>query len=83
MIYARLPPGLRALLYFCYRYILRLGFLDGREGLYFHFMQGLWYRTLVDAKIAEILRYAHCKKVSVQQAIKAKTGLDVIEGQIK
>lgn len=25
-------------------YVLRLGFLDGKEGLIFHFLQGCWYR---------------------------------------
>jgi hypothetical protein len=36
-----------------YRYFLRLGFLDGREGLIFHFLQGFWFRFLVDAMIYE------------------------------
>ena len=31
-------------LYFGYRYFLRLGFLDGRPGLIFHFLQGFWFR---------------------------------------
>ncbi len=53
-LYARLPLGLRPLLYFLYRYVVRLGFLDGWQGLAFHGLQGLWYRFLVDAKIAEI-----------------------------
>jgi len=52
--YAKLPPGFRALLYFLYRYILRLGFLDRWQGFIFHTMQGLWYRMLVDVKIMEI-----------------------------
>ena len=51
--YYRLPPFFRALLYFKYRYFLRLGFLDGTEGLIYHFLQGFWYRFLVDAKIVE------------------------------
>lgn len=76
-VYARIPPGGRALLYFVYRYILRLGFLDGREGLYFHLMQGLWYRTLVDAKVTEILRFSELNQVSVQEAVRAITGVDV------
>jgi hypothetical protein len=29
------------------------GFLDGKEGLVFHFLQGFWYRFLVDAKLFE------------------------------
>jgi len=52
-LYYRLPAGLRATAYFVYRYVFRLGFLDGREGLYFAFLQGLWFRMLVDAKMQE------------------------------
>jgi hypothetical protein len=36
-----------------YRYLLRLGFLDGKEGLIFHFLQGFWYRFLVDSMVFE------------------------------
>lgn len=52
-LYYRMPSGSRALAYFIYRYVFRLGFLDGREGLYFAFLQGLWFRLLVDAKMHE------------------------------
>lgn len=55
-LYYRMPSGLRALAYFVYRYVFRLGFLDGREGLYFAFLQGLWFRLLVDAKMHEARR---------------------------
>lgn len=55
-VYARAPLFLRAFLYFCYRYFFRLGFLDGKEGLIFHFLQGFWYRFLVDAKLYESQR---------------------------
>ena len=48
--YARQPLFWRSFAYFCYRYFLKLGFLDGREGFLWHFMQGWWYRTLVDAR---------------------------------
>ncbi len=54
--YARSPLFLRAFLYFLTRYIIGLGFLDGIQGLVFHFLQGFWYRFLVDAKIYEITR---------------------------
>lgn len=56
VFYYKLPPFLRAFLYFIYRYFFRLGFLDGVEGLAFHFLQGFWYRFLIDAKILEISR---------------------------
>ena len=53
-LYYRLPIGLRAISYFFYRYVLRLGFLDGKPGFYFAFFQALWFRMLVDAKIYEM-----------------------------
>ena len=53
-VYARLPLGVRPTLYFLYRYLFRLGFLDGPKGFIWHFMQGYWYRMLVDVKIMEL-----------------------------
>lgn len=50
------PLYLRPFLYFFYRYLLRLGFLDGKQGFIFHFLQSLWYRLLVDIKIDELRR---------------------------
>ncbi len=52
-IYYNLPMGTRAHLYFIYRYYFKLGFLDGKEGKIFCFLQAYWYRFLVDAKIYE------------------------------
>lgn len=52
--YSRQPLFFRAFVYFIYRYIFKLGFLEGKEGFLWHFLQGWWYRTLVDAKIFEI-----------------------------
>lgn len=51
--YVRLPLFTRAFLYFLYRYIIRRGFLDGKEGLIFHFLQGCWAHFYIDAKIWE------------------------------
>jgi glycosyltransferase involved in cell wall biosynthesis len=55
-IYLGIPLFLRPFIYFSYRYFIKLGFLDGKEGLVCHFLQGFWYRFLVDAKICEIRR---------------------------
>lgn len=52
-IYYKLPIGIRAHFYYLYRYYLKLGFLDGKEGKIFAFLQAYWYRYLVDAKIYE------------------------------
>ena len=52
--YYRLPFEVSALLYFLFRYVILLGFLDGREGLTYHFLQGFWYRFLVGTKMREL-----------------------------
>ena len=51
--YYALPKFFRAHLYFIYRYYFRFGFLDGKEGKIYTFLQAYWYRFLVDAKIYE------------------------------
>ncbi|MCW8828147.1 MAG: glycosyltransferase family 2 protein [Gammaproteobacteria bacterium] len=68
-VYARLPTGFRAFAYFFYRYAIRLGFLDGQAGTAFHFLQGFWYRYLVDAKVLEVKRYMREHQVDVADAI--------------
>jgi glycosyltransferase involved in cell wall biosynthesis len=52
-VYNKMPFWLGPAVYFMYRYIIQLGFLDGVEGLIYHFLQGFWYRFLVGAKIVE------------------------------
>ena len=52
--YYRLLPCFRAFAYFCIRYFLKLGFLDGLPGFRWHFWQGLWYRWLVDREIGKL-----------------------------
>jgi glycosyltransferase involved in cell wall biosynthesis len=53
-LYNRSPLLWRPLVYWIYRYFIRLGFLDGKEGFVFHFLQGFWFRLLVDIKIDEL-----------------------------
>ena len=76
-VYARLPLGLRPLLYFLYRYILLLGFLDGWQGLAFHGLQGGWYRFLVDMKIAEIRSLVASRGEPVATIVKAEYGIEL------
>ena len=52
--YNKMPLFIRPFLYFFYRYFIRLGFLDGIEGLIFHFLHALWYRFLIDVKIYQL-----------------------------
>ena len=53
-VYNRIPFELSAFAYFFFRYVIQLGFLDGREGLTYHVLQGFWYRFLVGAKLREM-----------------------------
>ena len=76
-IYAKLPGGSRALLYFLLRYIILWGFLDGKQGRQFHYLQAFWYRYLVDAKVAEVIRYQKKNHLTVQQAIEQVLGIKV------
>lgn len=52
--YIKTPLFIRPFVNFFLRYILKRGFLDGKEGFIWHILQGFWYRMLVDAKIFEI-----------------------------
>ena len=56
--YYKAPLFLRAFLLFLYRYIIRLGFLDGKEGLIYLFLQSFWYRFIIDAKVYERKLYS-------------------------
>jgi glycosyltransferase involved in cell wall biosynthesis len=53
-LYGRSPLFVRPFVYWIYRYVFRLGFLDGKEGFIFHFLQGFWFRLLVDIKLDEL-----------------------------
>ena len=52
----KLPLGIRPFLYFTYRLIFQLGILDGKTGVLFHFLQGFWFRLVVDVKIKEMMK---------------------------
>ncbi len=55
-IYNMFPMFVRPILLFLYSYILRLGFLDGKQGIIWNVLQVFWYRFLVDCKVFEIER---------------------------
>ncbi len=75
--YANLPFFVRPLLYFIYRYIFKLGFLDGKEGLIYHFLQGFWYRFLVDAKLFEIHQKCGSDSKKIIELLKTDYGIDI------
>jgi len=74
--YAKKPLFIRSFAYFIYRYILKFGFVEGKEGFLWHFLQGWWYRTLVDAKIFEIKKACGKDKEKIIDHIKMNYGID-------
>lgn len=50
-VWNNMPLFIRPMIYFIYRYIFLLGFLDGKTGSQFHYLQAYWYRYKVDQNI--------------------------------
>jgi glycosyltransferase involved in cell wall biosynthesis len=77
-VFGRAPLYWRGLAYFFLRYVLRLGFLDGRAGFVFHFLQGLWNWILVDAKIEEARAFIASHGVEAfRERLKSHYGVDL------
>jgi glycosyltransferase involved in cell wall biosynthesis len=78
-IYNRIPFQVNALLYFLYRYLIQLGFLDRKEGLVYHVLQAFWYRFLVGAKILELERAIAplTEPVEIKAELARLTGLKI------
>jgi hypothetical protein len=77
MRYARMPLFWRAFAYFVMRYVVRGGFLEGKEGFLWHFLQGWWYRTLVDAKVWEIKRESGGDREKMLALLRGKYGMKI------
>jgi glycosyltransferase involved in cell wall biosynthesis len=77
--YNRIPFQIGAPAYFLYRLIFQLGFLDGKEGIIYHGLQGLWYRFLVGAKVKELeLAIAHLEDpAAIRAELRRLTGLAI------
>ncbi|MEK6637272.1 MAG: glycosyltransferase family 2 protein [Pseudomonadota bacterium] len=73
-LYGGAPLYVRAILYFIQRYFFRLGFLDGKQGFVWHFLQGFWYFVLMDAKIDEARGFIRAHGV---EAFRAKIAQDL------
>jgi hypothetical protein len=72
-----MPLFVRPIIYFFYRYLVKLGVLDGIQGLVWHFLQGLWYRFLVDAKIYEICAKEETDADSLKRVIQREYAIDL------
>lgn len=73
--YARQPLFWRSFAYFCYRYFLKGACLDGKIGFIWTFLQGWWYRTLVDAKVFEIKRQCGNDKEKIKALLRKEYGI--------
>jgi hypothetical protein len=73
-LFGRSPLFARAFFYFFYRYFFRLGFLDGKTGLAFHFIQGCWFRFLVDAIILELKTKMKTQNLSLEEIVEKEYG---------
>ena len=65
-LYGRLPLYVRPFVYFFYRYVVLLGFLDGKEGGIFHFLQAFWFRLVWDMRLDELERKQKIQQTSRQ-----------------
>ncbi len=68
--YVKQPLFFRAFAYFVYRYFIKLGFMDGKVGFLWHFLQGWWYRTLVDVKVYEIKKQCGNDVIKIKHYLK-------------
>ena len=68
--YIKSPLFVRPFINFVWRYILKGGFLDGKEGFIWHILQGFWYRMLVDAKIYEIKKRFNYNEEAIKNYLK-------------
>jgi glycosyltransferase involved in cell wall biosynthesis len=75
--YANFPLFIRPFIYFLYRYIIKFGFLDGKKGLIWHFLQGFCYRFLVDAKIYDIKRISKERGISIGEVLYNVYNIDI------
>ncbi len=75
--YASVPLFTRPIFYFIYRYFIRLGFIDGKQGLMWHFLQGFWYRFLIDVKIFEIYQRVGRDKQAIINFFKTEYDKDL------
>lgn len=76
-IYFSIPLFVRPFFYFVFRYFFKLGFLDGKQGLIWHFLQGFWYRFLVDAKVYEIYRNAGREKEKIRDYLQKEYNINL------
>jgi glycosyltransferase involved in cell wall biosynthesis len=81
-IYDRLPPFIRPTLYYVFRYVFLLGFMDGKSGFIYHYLQGFWFRFLVDAKIIQMEKAITDTGQDTIEYLREHFGISVVDGKI-
>jgi glycosyltransferase involved in cell wall biosynthesis len=71
-VYLNLPLGIRPMMYFLFRFFIQLGILDGPKGWIFHFLQGFWYRLIVDINVYEAEKESNGNREKITNLIKNK-----------
>jgi glycosyltransferase involved in cell wall biosynthesis len=56
-IFDKIPLFFKPFILFIYTYFLKLGFLDGKEGLIYHLLWAFWYRLIIYVKVKEKIIY--------------------------
>ena len=79
--YNKLPLFWRSFAYFVFRYICKGGFLDGKEGFVFAFIQGWWFRMMVDVKTLEARKGLELKGYCLESL--NEEGKSALKGYIK
>lgn len=75
--YASLPLFWRSFAYFIYRYFIKGACLEGKEGFLWSFIQGWWYRTLVDAKVYEIKKKSGGNKEKIKEILRIEYNINI------
>ena len=82
--YNELPLFWRSFAYFLFRYILKGGFMDGKEGFVFAFIQGWWFRTMVDVKLLEARKAMEAENLRLENnTILAQADKEKLKNYIK
>jgi glycosyltransferase involved in cell wall biosynthesis len=76
-LYYRIPLFVRPFVYFLYRYFIKLGFMDGKEGFIFHTLHAFWYRFLVDVKVYQIEKIALNENTDIKSVIRNEYGIEL------
>jgi glycosyltransferase involved in cell wall biosynthesis len=75
-MFFRLPLYVRPFIYFFYRYVILLGFLDGKQGAIFHFLQAFWFRLVWDIRLEELITKSDHIPADEQDRRVTESGVD-------